>query len=110
MNRLENLPDDIVDYIFKIECSLRMKQAHAEIACIERNFEYDTLVGHFFLNSDMTQKEREDWNFYKLWLDLVIDHPRDPHRLLAFSHEMQDRMVNSQYVILYNYYRKFGYI
>ena len=110
MNRLENLPDDIVDYIFKIEHSLRMKQTRAEIACIERNLEYDTLVGHFCLISDMAPKEREEWNFYKLWLDLVIDHPRDPHRLMAFSLEMQDRMVNSQDVILYNYYRKLGYI
>jgi hypothetical protein len=110
MNRLENLPDDIVDYIFKIEHSLRMKRVHTELACIERNFEYDTLVGHFFLISDMAPKEREDWNLYKLWLDLVIDHPRDPHRLTAFSLEMQDRLVNSQYVILYNYYRKLGHI
>lgn len=110
MNRLESLPEDIVDYIFKIEHSLRMKQTHAEIACIERNLEYDTLVGHFFLNSDMAPKEREDWKFYKLWLDLVIDHPRDPRRLRALTHDMMKKIDESQYVILYKYYRNFGYI
>ena len=110
MNRLESLPEDIVDYIFKIAHSLAIKQAHDEISSIERNYEYDTFVGQSFFNSDMAPKEREDWKFYKLWLDLVIDHPRDPRRLRALTHDMMKKIDESQYVILYKYYRKFGYI
>lgn len=110
MSRLDILPEEIVDNIFWHEHSLRMKQTHAEIVLLERNLEYDTLVGHFFLNSNMAPKEREDWTLYKAWLDIVIDHPRDPHRLLAFSPEIQDKMANSQYVILYKYYKNYRYI
>ena len=109
MNRLESLPDDIVEHIFRFEHSLKIRNTFTEITHIQRNLEYDTLVGQFFLNSNMDPKEREDWNLYKLYLDL-IDHPRDPHRLLAFSHEMHDKMANSQYVILYKYYRNYEYI
>jgi hypothetical protein len=110
MNRFESLPDEIQDKIYKFEHALRMKQTHAEIACIERNPDFDTLVGHFFLNSDMAPNEREDWKFYKLWLDLVIDHPRDPRRLRALTRDTMKKIDESQYVILYKYYRNFRYI
>lgn len=110
MNRFYSLPDDVIDNIFRLEHSLKFSESLSAITCHQRDFEYDTLVGQIFLNSNMTPKEREDWMLYKAWLDIVIDHPRDPHRLIAFSPEMQDKMANSQYVIIYKYYKNYGYI
>jgi len=110
MSRLDILPEEIVDHIFRLAHSSKFEMSLSAITCHQRNLEYDTLVGQIFLNSNMTPKEREDWMLYKAWLDIVIDHPRDPHRLLAFSPEMQDKMTNSQYVIIYKYYKNYGYI
>lgn len=110
MSRLDILPEEIVDHIFLLEHSLKFSESLSVIKSHQRNLEYDTLVGQFFLNSDMAPKEREDWRMYKLWLDIIIDHPRDPRRLRLLTHDLMTGMDESQYIILYKYYKLHGYI
>lgn len=72
MNFFYDLPDDILEHIYKFEHSLNLKNVLCEIKDC-RNPDFDTYIYKLFFKSDMSNKEVQDWYTFCLWANIVIN-------------------------------------
>ena len=72
MNFFYDLPDDIIEHIYKFEHSLNLKNVLCEIKDC-RNPDFDTYIYKLFFKSDMSNKEVQDWYTFCLWANIVIN-------------------------------------
>ena len=99
-NLFYDLPDDIIQKIYRIEHSLIFKRAITNIVEDRRNLEIDTLIGVIFFSSNMTPKDIHNWYLYKRWIN-IIDHRCHPRWLEGLTPDFIGEMERSKYVVLY---------
>ncbi len=102
MNRLESLPDDIIEHIFRIEHSLNFKMSLSAIKTpYRRKVAYDSHIWSVFFASNMTKQDIREWYVYTCWLDIFI-YSRGHHRKLqGLTSDFLDEMERCIYVGLY---------
>lgn len=111
MNRIECLPDDIIEKIFHFEHTLKFKRVMTNIVEDRRNLEIDTMIGRIFFSSNMMPKDIHNWYLYKRWIEIFIDHPRHTRWHNELTFEFNDKLNNCEYVIRYKkmqQLRRFG--
>lgn len=111
MNRIECLPEDIIEKIFHIEHTMKFNRVMVNIVEDRRNLEIDTMIGSIFFSSNMTTKDIHNWYLYKRWINIYLDHPRNPRWLNELTFEFNEKLNNCEYVILYKkmkQLRRFG--
>ena len=104
MNYFYDLPDDIIEKIFKIEHSLKFQNTkNAILSPNRRNPDFDTLIWSVFFSSNMTNRDIREWYVFTRWVDIVIDNRCHPRWLEGLTPEFIEEMDNSKYVHLYKY-------
>jgi hypothetical protein len=102
MNRLESLPDDIVDYIFKIAHASKFEQTLRSIELHNRrNPDFDTHIWSLFFSSNMTNTDIREWYVFTRWVDIVIDNRCHPRWLEGLTPEFIKEMDECKYVGIY---------
>jgi len=111
MNRLESLPDDIIEHIFRVEHSLKFGMSlSAILSPNRRNPDFDTHIWSVFFASNMTKRDLRDWYLLTRWTEIVIDHRCHPKILEGLEPEFVEEMLKSKYVILYKHLLWMKYI
>ena len=106
MNFFYDLPDDILEKIYRFEHSLKFNEQISQqinnSRC--RNYEFDNFIWIIFFNSDMNNKEVKDFNFFIFWFDNVIEE--DLHH---FGDSDIQKIGNNKYVMYYVFYYHFHF-
>lgn len=111
MNRLESLPDDIIEHIFRVEHSLKFqKSLSAILSPNRRNPDFDTHIWSVFFSTNMTKRDLRDWYLLTRWTEIVIDNRCHPRILDGLEPEFVQEMLKSKYVILYKHLLWMKYI
>ena len=111
MNFFYDLPDDIIEEIFRFEHSLKFKQSMTAILTPNRrNPDFDTHIWSVFFSSNMTKQDIRDWYLLTRWSDIVIDHRCHPRILEGLEPDFVEEMLKSKYVILYKHILQMKYI
>ena len=97
MNRLESLPDDVIDHIFRFEHSLKFQKSLSAIKMpYRRKVDYDSHIWSVFFSTNMTKQDMHEWYLLVYWLD--IDIRCIPKWLTP---DLLEEMERSKYVRLY---------
>lgn len=111
MNFFYDLPDDIIEVIFRFEHSLKFKQSITAILTPNRrNPDFDTHIWSVFFASNMTKQDIRDWYLLTRWSDIVIDNRCHPRILEGLEPDFVEEMLKSKYVILYKHILQMKYI
>lgn len=97
MNRLESLPDDIIEHIYKFEHSLNLKNVLCEIKDC-RNTDFDTFIWLIFFDSPMTNKEVNDFQLFCIWSNIIIERHGD----FEFGDGDIEEIQNNKYIQYFN--------
>lgn len=97
MSRLDILPAEIVDHIFRLVHSLKFEMSLSAIKSpYRRNSDFDNYIWSVFFSSDMTNAETREWYLLDRWRD--IDNRCHPRWLTP---DLLEEMERSKYVGLY---------
>ena len=97
MSRIDILPDDIIDHIFRIEHTLKFEMSLSAIKMpYRRNPDFDNYIWSVFFSSDMTNAEMREWHLLDQWAD--IDTRCLPKWVTP---DLLEEMERSKYVRLY---------
>jgi len=100
MNRLESLPDDIIEHIYKFEHALKFNDQIAQqiIDPQCRNSDFDTFIWLIFFDSPMTNKEVNDFHLFCIWSNIIIERHGD----FEFGDGDIEEIQNNKYIQYFN--------
>ena len=95
MNFFYDLPDDIIEKIYRIEHSLKFNDNISQqiIDPKRRNSDFDTFIWLIFFDSPMTNKEVNDFHLFCVWSNIIIDTEE-----FQFSDGDIEEIENNKYV------------
>ena len=102
MNFFYDLPEEIIDKIYKLEHRILFNKTIDEINYLKRNEDFDTFIYKLLFSSDMSNKEVNDFHIFCVWVDDVLKNSSEefPHPVEVFT--IQNSKYISHYINFWN--------